>query len=357
MRSADAATIRCGRRRPRSSWRTPGPLSSRRSAPGIPTGIASSSSAGRATTEETGSSAPGCSRTPACGRPCSRSAILPRIAATPPKTWAGRARSGSRPRRSAAPPAAARSAARSPTPTAWSTRSSERASSRPLTGDAARAVAAVNAAGRPIVAADVPSGLSSDAGAVRGPAVRAALTVAFGAPKLCHLLAPASEACGRLVVADIGIPRNDARARGRARSGWRRRPTSTPGCRRGRSSRTRPTSGGSRSLRARAEKPGRPILAARGALRAGAGLVTVFCAESLAGPSSPAHSRGDDERSARDRRRDRRSGGARAPLARWRGFDAAWSGPGLGTSPETVAFLEQLLAATRASRSCWMPTR
>ena len=77
---------------------------------------------------------------------------------------------------------------------------------RPLTGPAARAVAAINAAGRPVVAADVPSGLFSDTGKIRGKAIRAAATVAFGAPKVCHALPPARRLCGRLVVADIGIP-------------------------------------------------------------------------------------------------------------------------------------------------------
>ena len=52
-----------------------------------------------------------------------------------------------------------------------------------------------------------------------GPAVRAALTVAFGAPKPCHVLPPASGSCGRLVVADIGIPR-DARSRRGRRGLW-----------------------------------------------------------------------------------------------------------------------------------------
>ena len=77
---------------------------------------------------------------------------------------------------------------------------------RPLTGPAARAVAAIERAGRPVVSADVPSGLFSDTGAIRGRAIRAAATVAFAAPKICHALPPARRLCGRVVVADIGIP-------------------------------------------------------------------------------------------------------------------------------------------------------
>src|SRR5262249_1074442 len=76
---------------------------------------------------------------------------------------------------------------------------------RPLAGGAAKAVAAINSAERPVVAADLPSGLSSDTGDRIGPAVRAALTVAFAAYKHAHLFFPARDLCGRVVVADIGI--------------------------------------------------------------------------------------------------------------------------------------------------------
>src|SRR5215472_17666183 len=60
--------------------------------------------------------------------------------------------------------------------------------SRPLTGGAAAAVRTILRSGRAVVSADVPSGLSSDGGTPPGVAVRADITVAFGAPKLCHVL-------------------------------------------------------------------------------------------------------------------------------------------------------------------------
>ena len=46
-------------------------------------------------------------------------------------------------------------------------------------GAAARAIAAMNGAGRPIVAVDLPSGLEADTGRAIGPCVRAAMTVTF----------------------------------------------------------------------------------------------------------------------------------------------------------------------------------
>ncbi|MCY2924638.1 MAG: NAD(P)H-hydrate epimerase, partial [Planctomycetota bacterium] len=53
-----------------------------------------------------------------------------------------------------------------------------------LQGDIAAAVQAVNAANRPVVAVDIPTGLDCDSGQATGPAIRAAVTVTFVAPKI-----------------------------------------------------------------------------------------------------------------------------------------------------------------------------
>ncbi|GAA5067544.1 NAD(P)H-hydrate dehydratase [Nocardia callitridis] len=70
---------------------------------------------------------------------------------------------------------------------------------------AAELVAGVRA---PIVAADLPSGVDPDTGAVDGPAVQAAVTVAFGAYKPVHALAAAQ--CGRIELVPIGLRLPDA---------------------------------------------------------------------------------------------------------------------------------------------------
>jgi ADP-dependent NAD(P)H-hydrate dehydratase / NAD(P)H-hydrate epimerase len=67
-------------------------------------------------------------------------------------------------------------------------------------------IAAMNAAGRPIIAVDIPSGLSADVGTLLGEHVRADLTVTMALPKRGLLLYPAAEHVGRLVVVDIGFP-------------------------------------------------------------------------------------------------------------------------------------------------------
>jgi NAD(P)H-hydrate epimerase len=76
----------------------------------------------------------------------------------------------------------------------------------PLGGFLAGLVEDLNAAGKPIVSIDLPSGLSADTSEVIGPAVRATITVTLGALKVPLVLPPASALAGRVEIADIGIP-------------------------------------------------------------------------------------------------------------------------------------------------------
>ncbi|MEV0763044.1 NAD(P)H-hydrate dehydratase [Nocardia sp. NPDC050435] len=69
-----------------------------------------------------------------------------------------------------------------------------------LRPEAAELVAGIDV---PIIAADLPSGVDADTGAVAGPAVRADVTVAFGARKPVHALAAAW--CGRIELVPIGL--------------------------------------------------------------------------------------------------------------------------------------------------------
>ena len=79
-----------------------------------------------------------------------------------------------------------------------------------LRPDAADVFADVEAAGIPVVAVDLPSGVDVQTGAADGPHVHAALTVTFGARKPAHALGD----CGRVELIDIGLdlPDSDMRS-------------------------------------------------------------------------------------------------------------------------------------------------
>ena len=75
-----------------------------------------------------------------------------------------------------------------------------------IRGSALTAIAWMNEAKAPVVAADIPSGVETDTGRVLGCAVQAAVTVTFTLPKLGHYVGRGGVHTGKLVVHSIGIP-------------------------------------------------------------------------------------------------------------------------------------------------------
>jgi NAD(P)H-hydrate epimerase len=75
-----------------------------------------------------------------------------------------------------------------------------------LTGFLETVVADVNELGVPVVAIDLPTGLSADSHELAGDAIDASMTVTLAAPKIPLVLPPADTRAGDLVIADIGIP-------------------------------------------------------------------------------------------------------------------------------------------------------
>lgn len=146
---------------------------------------------------------------------------------------------------------------------------------RPLQGQARELVERVNRSGKPILAIDVPSGLDGTTGQADGPVIRARRSVTFFRRKTGHLLYPGRRLCGEVVLADIGIvadllPEVAAYPTcANAPSLWWAR---FPQC----------DVEGHKYIRGHvvvvsgpAESTGAARLSARGALRMGAGLVTV----------------------------------------------------------------------------------
>ena len=143
----------------------------------------------------------------------------------------------------------------------------------------AAAIEAANAADAPVVALDAPSGVDGGSGGVPGSAVRAALTVAFGWPKLGTLVYPGRAFCGRIVAVEIGFPPGAGEQEGWAglvTAGWaaRNMPRRDPAAHK--------NAVGSLAIVAGTAMPGAAVLSARSAFRVGAGLVRV-CASRQAG--------------------------------------------------------------------------
>jgi ADP-dependent NAD(P)H-hydrate dehydratase / NAD(P)H-hydrate epimerase len=143
--------------------------------------------------------------------------------------------------------------------------------SRPLEGMAKDTIEAIG--DRACIAVDVPSGVHGDSGEVLGIAPRAALTVTFFRKKPGHLLLPGRLKCGDVTVADIGIPVDvlDGISPRNAVNGpalwWAKMPMSQPDHHK--------YSRGYAVISGSADMPGAAILAAMGARRAGAGMLTL----------------------------------------------------------------------------------
>jgi NAD(P)H-hydrate epimerase len=146
---------------------------------------------------------------------------------------------------------------------------------RPAEGVFADTIRSVNELGLPIVAVDVPSGMNASSSTLLDPAIRAMLTVTFAAPKVCHVFEPAAVNCGEVVVADICIPTvaiDDENATLALTTPGAIRPHLAP-----RLALTHKGTYGHVAIVAGSPgKSGAAVLCARGAIRTGAGLVTVL---------------------------------------------------------------------------------
>ncbi len=204
---------------------------------------------------------------------------------------------------------------------------------RPVTGPFAAAVRLMN--GRTVVSCDIPSGVNAGTGEILGEAVQATKTVTFTRPKPGLYVGEGAARAGEVRTVDIGIPHDlewelfqdlpRLEMVNSPNGGLPRRPSNA-----------HKGAFGKLFILAGSEGyTGAPVLAARAALRTGAGLVylgvprdiypivAVKCDEAMPFPLPEDYS---------------------ALLDRVRSCDIALIGPGLGRAPETEKLVLQLLA-------------
>jgi hydroxyethylthiazole kinase-like uncharacterized protein yjeF len=210
----------------------------------------------------------------------------------------------------------------------------------PLSADAGQLIQAVNRSGAPVLAIDLPSGLPGDGSLTEGPVVEADETVTFFRLKPAHLLFPGRALCGRVRVADIGIPASTLREVAprtfhNLPALWRR---ALPALRPAGHKYDR---GHLLVLSGPAGRGGAARLAARAGLRAGAGLVTV-AAPSGALAEHAAQLTAVMLREANDARQ------VEALLADRR-INAVVLGPGVGVGAATIDLVHAVLQSHAAA--------
>jgi NAD(P)H-hydrate epimerase len=207
-------------------------------------------------------------------------------------------------------------------------------------GEHRTAIELIGGSNVPVVAVDIPSGVEGETGAVRGAAIRADLTVTFGAHKPGTVFAPGAEHAGEVEVVDIGFPPDLVRS---DLGLVEQRDVAVLLVPRPLESHKRSTGvvlvvAGSRAM------TGAAVLAATAAYRAGAGLVTLAVPQGILAVVEEAVSEATFLPIAET------GSGAIAEEAwpvlaeRLATVDAAAIGPGLTTDPSTVRLVRRLVA-------------
>ncbi|MCF7797111.1 MAG: NAD(P)H-hydrate dehydratase [Lentisphaeria bacterium] len=205
-------------------------------------------------------------------------------------------------------------------------------------------IAQVNDLTVPVVAIDVPSGLSGDFGQVTEPCIHATLTVTMGYPKAGMLFSPAREILGELVVADIGFP-PDSLEHVNFPLLQRLHATTIDSFYPFRSQNAHKYRVGKVAIIAGARGfSGAAILAAEAALRSGAGLVRLAVPAGI-GPIAESLSRETIVTYTPETTAGGFSSAAESvlmDLAAW--ADVVAMGPGVGREDETVVLMQRLMA-------------
>ena len=179
----------------------------------------------------------------------------------------------------------------------------------------------------PVLAIDLPSGANASSSEMFDPCIRAEVTVTFAAPKMCHVFDPAATNCGEIIVADISIPEiaiDEENVMLALTTPRDVAPHFAPRL----AATHKGTYGHVGIVAGSPGRSGAAVLAARGAIRTGAGLVTVFTDDETA-PQIHAHSIESMTTSDVDALKTK---------------DAVLVGPGLPDNDESYAAIRALVA-------------
>lgn len=211
---------------------------------------------------------------------------------------------------------------------------------RELTGVFAAVVRLINNSGRPVLAVDIPSGLDPDTGLARGLCVKARLTCTYGLAKFALIEPPGRQWSGKLAIVEIGIP---AQAVERAGVGAEliEKSMARPMFPGRELAAHKGSCGHLLILAGSSGKGGAAVLCAKGALRSGAGLVTVAAPKAVAAqiPASLPEAMTEPLAFSQHHLSD---ADYEQVLAAGQGRKAVAIGPGLGLAEETGALVERL---------------
>jgi ADP-dependent NAD(P)H-hydrate dehydratase / NAD(P)H-hydrate epimerase len=211
----------------------------------------------------------------------------------------------------------------------------------PLSGMMETVAADVNASGIPVIAIDLPSGLSADHVEPIGECIRAAITVTLAAPKLPLVLPPGEAQAGNVVVADIGIPPEVIDGLAGPRLELLTRESMREMIHPRESDSHKGDYGHVLIVAGSRGKTGAAHLAAVGALRSGAGLVSVatpISSQPILAAMGPEYMTVAVEETADGRI----AAGALQAILDFE-QDVIAVGPGLGTGPDVTVFVQELL--------------
>lgn len=217
---------------------------------------------------------------------------------------------------------------------------------KPAGGLFAAAIGDINKTSAFKIAVDIPSGLSADTFEIIGPTVKAHLTVTLAAPKIAHVFSPSENFVGALLVADISVPpsllrdpalRLDLVEKADVRPFFKRRARDTH----------KGSYGHLLCVGGSWGKTGAVSMAAKAALKLGAGLVTVATAESCLPLVARSMMELMTEPLPETKDRAISAQAVRRVLELLKGKDGLLLGPGLSTDPSTAEFVRALLPKVR----------